>query len=166
MRQSELVEFLHQVAEHRALATAGSDGTPAQALLDALRDHNEVYRRAGAVHGCALCGFGDGGAPRIELFVEDVGRHNAADAIAGHLWLNDIRGEDKVFYTTGRLTSEMVVKIAQMGIPVLVSRSGITEMGLEFARLVGVVTIARATGRHFLVYHGAERVQYDAPPPR
>ena len=136
------------------------------ALLDALHEHNEVYRRAGAVHGCALCGFADDAAPRIELFVEDVGRHNAADAIAGHMWLNDIPGRDKVFYTTGRLTSEMVVKIAQMGIPVLVSRSGITEKGLELARLVGVVMIARAKGRHFLVYNGAERVRYDAPPPR
>ena len=136
------------------------------AVLDALHEHNEVYRRAGAVHGCALCGSANDAAPRIELFVEDVGRHNAADAIAGHMWLNDIPGHDKVFYTTGRLTSEMVVKIAQMGIPVLVSRSGITEKGLELARLVGVVMIARAKGRHFLVYNGAERVHYDALPPR
>ena len=136
------------------------------ALLDALHEHNEVYRRAGAVHGCALCGFTSDGEPRIELFVEDVGRHNAADAIAGYMWLNGIGGHDKVFYTTGRLTSEMVIKIARMGVPVLLSRSGITEKGLEFARLVGVVMIARAKGRHFLVYNGAERVRYDALPPR
>jgi FdhD protein len=135
-------------------------------LLDALHDHNEVYRRAGAVHGCALCGFDASGTPAIEVFVEDVGRHNAADAIAGYMWLNGIAAHDKVFYTTGRLTSEMVIKVAQMGIPVLLSRSGVTEKGLEFAGLVGVLMIARAKGRHFLVYHGAERVVYDAPPPR
>jgi len=136
------------------------------ALLDALQDRNEVYRRAGAVHGCAVCDFDLDGTPRVECFVEDVGRHNAADAIAGHMWLNGIAGRDKAFYTTGRLTSEMVVKVAQLGIPVLVSRSGITQMGLELARLVGVVMIARAKGRHFLVYNGAERVHFDAPPAR
>jgi FdhD protein len=136
------------------------------AVLDALHEENQVYRRAGAVHGCALCGFGLDGAPRIECFVEDVGRHNAADAIAGHMSLNGVPGRDKVFYTTGRLTSEMVVKVAQMGVPVIVSRSGITQKGLEFARVVGVVMIARARGRHFLVYNGAERVHFDTPPPR
>ena len=99
------------------------------ALLDNLNAHNEVYKRAGAVHGCALCGGGE-----IALFVEDVGRHNAADAIAGHMWLNGLEGADKIFYTTGRLTSEMVIKVAQMGIPVLVSRSGVTHKGLELAR--------------------------------
>jgi len=131
------------------------------ALLDALNAYNEVYRRAGAVHGCALC------SPQgIELFVEDVGRHNAADAIAGHMWLNAVEGADKVFYTTGRLTSEMVIKVAQMGIPVLLSRSGVTQKGLELARRVGVTMIARAKGRHFLIYNGAERFVFDAKPPR
>jgi FdhD protein len=129
------------------------------ALLDALSAENEVYRRAGAVHGCALCGRGG-----IEIFVEDVGRHNAADAIAGYMWINAIEGADKVFYTTGRLTSEMVIKVAQMGIPVLLSRSGVTHKGLEFAQKVGVTMIARAKGTHFLVYHGAERVVFDAKP--
>jgi FdhD protein len=136
------------------------------ALLDALHEHNDVYRRAGAVHGCALCSFTTDGAPEIDLFVEDVGRHNAADAIAGHMRLIGTAGSDKVFYTTGRLTSEMVIKVAQMGIPVLLSRSGITEMGLEFARRVGVTMIARAKGRHFLCYNGAEQIHYDAPPQR
>ncbi len=129
------------------------------ALLDLLNSHNEVYRRAGAVHGCALCG-----ADGIELFVEDVGRHNAADAIAGYMWLNAVDGGDKVFYTTGRLTSEMVIKVAQMGIPVLLSRSGITHKGLEFAKQVGVTLIARAKGQHFLIYNGAEQVLFDAIP--
>jgi FdhD protein len=135
-------------------------------LLDALSEHNEVYRRAGAVHGCALCGFDAGGGPEIELFVEDVGRHNAADAIAGYMWLKGVRGADRLFYTTGRLTSEMVIKVAQMGIPVLLSRSGVTFKGLELARTVGVLIIARAKGRHFLIYNGAERIEFDACPPR
>jgi FdhD protein len=128
-------------------------------LLQRLNAYNEVYRRAGAVHGCALCGTGG-----IELFVEDVGRHNAADAIAGYMWLNTVDGGDKLFYTTGRLTSEMVIKVAQMGIPVLLSRSGVTHKGLEFARKVGVTMIARAKGQHFLVYNGAKRVLFDAKP--
>ena len=136
------------------------------ALLDTLHDHNDVYKRAGAVHGCALCGFDDGASSKIEIFVEDVGRHNAADAIAGHMWLNGVQGHNKIFYTTGRLTSEMVIKVAQMGIPVLLSRSGITEKGLEFARKVNVVMIARAKGKHFLVYHGDRRMVFDALPPR
>ncbi len=136
------------------------------ALFDSLRDFNEVYKRAGGVHGCALCASEPDGSPRIEVFVEDVGRHNAADAIAGHMSLEGIDGSDKIFYTTGRLTSEMVIKVAQMGIPVLLSRSGITEKGLEFARQVGVLMIARAKGRHFLIYNGADQFVYDATPPR
>ena len=137
-------------------------------LLDTLSAHNEVYRRAGAVHGCALCvGANSQGAEAdIELFVEDVGRHNAADAISGHMWLNGIDGADKVFYTTGRLTSEMVIKVAQMGIPVLLSRSGVTQKGLEFAQKIGVTMIARAKGSHFLIYNGAEQVVFDAKPER
>lgn len=131
-------------------------------VLKALNAHNEIYKQAGAVHGCALCQGTD-----ILSFVEDVGRHNAVDAIAGYMWLNDITGTDKLFYTTGRLTSEMVIKVAQMGIPVVLSRSGATQMGLEMAKKVGVILISRAKGKHFLVYHGAEQVEYDAiPAPR
>jgi len=129
------------------------------ALLQALSDYNEVYKRAGAVHGCALCQ-----GEEIIHFVEDVGRHNAVDAIAGHMWLNGMSGQDMIFYTTGRLTSEMVIKVAQMGIPVLLSRSGVTQMGLELARKVGVTLIARAKGRHFMVYNGAEQMIFDAMP--
>ncbi|MGB1108742.1 MAG: formate dehydrogenase accessory sulfurtransferase FdhD [Gammaproteobacteria bacterium] len=136
------------------------------ALLEHINDYNEVYKRAGAVHGCALCGFDAAGAPQIDVFVEDVGRHNATDSIAGHMWLNNIDGEIRWFYTTGRLTSEMVIKVAQMSIPVLLSRSGITQKGLELARKVGVALIARAKGRHFLVYNGAERIEFDAKPSR
>lgn len=129
------------------------------ALLDNLNAHNEVYRRAGAVHGCALCQ-----GTSVLHFVEDVGRHNAVDTLAGLMWLEDVAGEDLCFYTTGRLTSEMVMKVAQMGIPLLLSRSGLTQMGLDFARRLGVTLIARAKGRHFLVYHGEENLLFDAPP--
>lgn len=128
-------------------------------LLQALNNYNEVYKRAGAVHGCALCE-----GTKILRFVEDVGRHNAVDAIAGHMWLNGTKGSNKIFYTTGRLTSEMVIKVAQMGIPILLSRSGITQMGLQLAAKTGVILIARAKGRHFLVYNGADRIIYDAIP--
>jgi FdhD protein len=129
-------------------------------LLRALSDHNEIYRSAGGVHGCALCR-----ETTPLIFVEDVGRHNAADAIAGRMWLDRVPGGDKIFYTTGRLTSEIVMKAAHMGIPVLLSRSGITNMGLELARELGIIIIARAKGNHFLVYHGADDVMFDARPP-
>ncbi len=128
-------------------------------LLDNIRQQNDVYKRAGAVHGCGLCR-----GEEILMFVEDVGRHNAADAIAGYMWLEHMPGADKIFYTTGRLTSEIVMKVAQMGIPVLVSRSGVTHMGLELARELGVTMISRAKGRHFLVFNGAETVAFDAKP--
>jgi FdhD protein len=123
------------------------------AVLQAVNRLNEVYRTAGAVHGCALCRGNE-----VVLFVEDVGRHNAADAISGLMWLDRIDGSDTLFFTTGRLTSEIVIKTAIMGIPVLVSRSGVTRMGLELARHLGMVMIARARGAQFLVYNGAERV--------
>jgi FdhD protein len=129
-------------------------------LLTNISHHNEIYRRAGAVHGCALCSD-----DQILSFIEDVGRHNAADAISGHMWLDRVSGGDKVFYTTGRLTSEIVMKVALMGIPALLSRSGVTHMGLELAQDLGLVMIARAKGKHFLVYTGAERVSFDRMPP-
>ena len=125
-------------------------------LLDRVRLHETIYKQAGAVHGCALAGNA-GDACEILMFVEDVGRHNAVDAIAGRMWLDRLEGGDKVFYTTGRLTSEMVIKCAQMGIPFLVSRSGLTQMGHEIARKVGMTMIGRATNRHFLLFTGAER---------
>ncbi|HEB76935.1 MAG TPA: sulfurtransferase FdhD [Methylothermaceae bacterium] len=131
-------------------------------LLANLKAYNEVYKQAGAVHGCALCSA----EGEILFFCEDVGRHNAVDAIAGYMWLHGIEGGDKIFYTTGRLTSEMSIKAAQMGIPVLLSRSGVTQMGLEMARRAGITMIARARGHHFLVYCGRENLIYDAPPRR
>ena len=129
------------------------------ALLKRLSADNAIYRAAGAVHGCGLCRDTD-----VVIFVEDVGRHNAADAIAGRMWLDRVPGGDKIFYTTGRLTSEIVMKAAHMGIPVLLSRSGITHMGLELAQELGILMIARAKGEHFLVYHGSDQIDFDARP--
>ena len=128
-------------------------------ILHNIRNYNEVYKKSGAVHGCALCKD-----ENIEIFIEDVGRHNATDAIAGHMLIENIEGRDKLFYTTGRLTSEMVIKVAQMGIPVLFSRAGITQMGLELSKKLGITTIARAGGKHFLVYNGSESFILDAKP--
>src|SRR5436309_4951086 len=129
------------------------------ALLDRVRLHETIYKQAGAVHGCALATneAHKPGTSEILMFVEDVGRHNAVDAIAGQMWLDYIDGNDKIFYTTGRLTSEMVIKAAQMGIPFLVSRSGLTQMGYEIAQKVGITMIGRATGKHFLLFSGGER---------
>jgi FdhD protein len=129
------------------------------ALLKNIGIYNQIYREAGAVHGCALCK-----GPEILHFVEDIGRHNATDTIAGEMWLENIKGDDKWLYTTGRLTSEIVMKVASMGIPVLLSRSGITSMGLELAEHLGVTLIARAKGRHFLVYSGKDNLIYDEIP--
>lgn len=126
------------------------------ALMEAVRHHESVYKQAGAVHGCALAA-GEGDGCEILMFVEDVGRHNAVDAIAGRMWLEGLDGSDKIFYTTGRLTSEMVIKTAQMGIPFLVSRSGLTQMGWEIAQRIGLTMIGRAQGRHFLLFTGEER---------
>jgi FdhD protein len=125
-------------------------------LLDQVRLHETIYKQAGAVHGCALASNA-GDHAQIMLFVEDVGRHNAVDAIAGRMWLDRIDGGDKIFYTTGRLTSEMVIKAAQMGIPFLVSRSGLTQMGYEIAQKVGITMIGRATNKHYLLFTGGER---------
>ena len=131
------------------------------ALLDRVRVHETIYKQAGAVHGCALA-TNTAGASEILYFVEDVGRHNAVDAIAGMMWLDRVDGGDKIFYTTGRLTSEMVIKAAQMGIPFLVSRSGLTQMGYEIAQKVGITMIGRATNKHFLLFTGGERFRAEA----
>ena len=130
-------------------------------LLDKVRKHETIYKQAGAVHGCALCTT----AGEILMFVEDVGRHNAVDAIAGFMWLDAIDGSDKVFYTTGRLTSEMVIKCAQMRIPFLVSRSGLTQMGHAIAQKVGITMLGRASGRHYLAFTGRQRLVKSSPQP-
>jgi FdhD protein len=127
-------------------------------VMEQVRRHESVYKVAGAVHGCALCtNPADGQATRILSFVEDVGRHNAVDAIAGRMWVDALDGADKIFYTTGRLTSEMVIKCAQMGIPILLSRSGLTGMGYDIAKRIGITMIGRCQGRHYLLFTGAER---------
>jgi len=126
-------------------------------VVDTIRTQQSVYKQAGSVHGCAL--FSNSG--ELLYFVEDVGRHNAVDAIAGLMWLDGVAGADKVFYTTGRLTSEMVIKGAQMGIPFLLSRSGTTQMGHMVAGKVGMSLLARCSGTHFLLLAGAERLVFE-----
>jgi len=122
-----------------------------------MRTADSVYKRAGSVHGCALF---EGERPL--LHVEDVGRHNAIDTIAGWMALHGVKGGDKAFYTTGRLTSEMVMKAAQMGVPIIVSRNGITQMGYELAVRLGITLFGRARNRHFICYCGFDR--FDADP--
>lgn len=139
------------------------------ALVNAIRLQESTYKSAGSVHGCALFTLDadeQGGGPQaaMQIFVEDVGRHNAIDTIAG--WMAMQPGEGaagalgpaRVFYTTGRLTSEMVIKSAQMGVPIVVSRSGMTQMGYDVAQRVGLCAIGRATNRRFVCYAGAERL--------
>lgn len=116
-----------------------------------------LYLEAGAIHGCVLCE-----KDRPLIYMEDVGRHNAVDKIAGYMFLNGIPPEDKIFYTTGRLTSEMVIKTVQMRIPVLISRSGFTAWGVDLARQAGLTLVGRAKGRRFLALAGESRLIYDA----
>jgi FdhD protein len=115
-----------------------------------------LYLEAGAIHGCVLCA-----EDKPLLYMEDVGRHNAVDKIAGYMYLNGITGEDKMFYTTGRLTSEMVIKTVQMGIPILCSRSGFTAWGVQLARQVGLTLVGRARGKRFIALSGDDRIIYD-----
>ena len=125
-------------------------------IVNAIRLQETTYKSSGSVHGCALFR-----GQEMLVFVEDVGRHNAIDTIAGWMWLQSdeaMTGQDKVFYTTGRLTSEMVIKSAQMGVPIVVSRSGITQMGHEVAQRLGLCAIGRATNKRFLCYSGTERL--------
>jgi FdhD protein len=126
-------------------------------IVDTIRTHPSIYKKAGSVHACALF------SANAELlqFVEDVGRHNAVDAIAGKMWLDRTSGADKVLYTTGRLTSEMVIKGAQMGIPILLSRSGTTEMGLQVAQQLGMSLFSRCSGKHFLLLSHPQRLIAD-----
>lgn len=126
-------------------------------LLNAIRLQESTYKSAGSVHGCALFK-----GEQMQIFVEDVGRHNAIDTIAGWMWMNGVQADaDSIFYTTGRLTSEMVIKSAQMGVAVTISRSGITQMGFDVATRLQLCTIGRATNKHFLCYTAPERLQLD-----
>ena len=130
-------------------------------LLNAMRIQESTYKSAGSVHGCALFRQDE-----LLTFVEDVGRHNAIDTIAGWMWLNDVSGGDKIFYTTGRLTSEMVIKSAQMGVPIVVSRSGITQMGHQLGVQLGLALFGRAMNKHFICYSGFERFDSQPEPAR
>jgi FdhD protein len=129
-------------------------------LIDQIRQHDTIYKKSGSVHACAV--FERQGEDRVELlhFIEDVGRHNAVDSISGLMWLADKAGRDLVFFTTGRLTSEMVIKGAQMGIPFLLTRSGVTQMGLELARKTRLTLLSRCSGTHFEIYNAPERVVF------
>ena len=131
------------------------------AVLETMRQQDSVHRRAGSVHGCALFK-----GVELLMFVEDVGRHNAIDAIAGWMALNGVGGGDKLFYTTGRLTSEMVMKAAHMGVPIIVSRNGVTQMGHDLASRLGMTLFGRASNRHFLCYCGFDRFDSEPEPMR
>jgi FdhD protein len=152
----DLMEEFDQVRlpENAVLRTSWLYG-----LMHRINTLPSLYLKAGAIHGCALCEADD-----VLLYMEDVGRHNAVDKIAGYMWRHGLGAEDKIFYTTGRLTSEMVIKTVQMGIPILVSRSGFTAWGVELARRAGLTLIGRARGRRFLALSGAERIVFDADP--
>ena len=127
------------------------------ALTKTINTTPSHYLEAGAIHGCVLA---EGENPL--LYMEDVGRHNAIDKIAGYMALKGIMPANKIFYTTGRLTSEMVIKTVQMGIPVLISRSGFTAWGVELARRTGLTLVGRAKGKRFIALAGEHRIVYDA----
>ena len=128
-------------------------------LTKKINTQPSLYLKAGAIHGCVLAE-----ADRPLIYMEDVGRHNAVDKIAGYMFLNDIAPENKIFYTTGRLTSEMVIKTVKMRIPALISRSGFTAWGVELARRAGLTLIGRARGKRFIALSGLERIVFDADP--
>lgn len=130
-------------------------------ILETMRQQDSIHRKAGSVHGCALFRGSE-----MLMFHEDVGRHNAIDTITGWMALHDVPGDDKIFYTTGRLTSEMVMKAAQIGVPIIVSRNGVTAMGHEMAQRLGMTLFGRAANRHFLCYTGGERFDSEPEPQR
>jgi len=129
------------------------------ALSRKINQQPSLYLEAGAIHGCVLC---EGDIPLV--YMEDVGRHNAIDKIAGYMWRHDISPLGKIFYTTGRLTSEMVIKTVQMQIPIVISRSGFTAWGVDLARQAGLTLIGRARGKRFVCLAGEGRLDYDADP--
>jgi len=133
------------------------------ALVDAIRTHDTIYKKSGSVHACAVFERAGEGV-RLLHFIEDVGRHNAVDSISGLMWLADKPGKGLIFFTTGRLTSEMVIKGAQMGIPFLLTRSGVTLMGLELARKTNLTILSRCSGKHFEIYNAPERVVFSPNP--
>ncbi len=135
-------------------------------MLETMRQQDSIHRKAGSVHGCALFQLDAQQGAQLLTFIEDVGRHNAIDTIAGWMALHGVAGGDKAFYTTGRLTSEMVMKAAQLGVPIVVSRNGVTAMGHELASRLGMALFGRAANRHFLCYTGTERFDSEPEPQR
>jgi FdhD protein len=150
----DLMEKFDKVALDKAVRLKTSQ---LYRLLRTINTAPSLYLEAGAIHGCVLCA-----ADRALVYMEDVGRHNAVDKIAGYMYRHDLAPHDKIFYTTGRLTSEMVIKTVQMGIPILVSRSGFTAWGVELARKAGLTLIGRARGSRFVVLAAPERIVFDA----
>ena len=129
-------------------------------VIEAIRVHDTIYKRSGSVHACAVFERQGDKQVRLLYFIEDVGRHNAVDSISGLMWLENKPGRDLIFFTTGRLTSEMVIKGVQMGIPFLLTRSGVTLMGLELARKTNLTLLSRCSGKHFEIYNAPERVLF------
>ena len=150
-------DVMEKFAEVRLSPTTRIRTSWLYALMHKINTVPSLYLEAGAIHGCVLCE-----QDRPLIYMEDVGRHNAVDKVAGYMWRHGIAAEDKIFYTTGRLTSEMVIKTVQMGIPILVSRSGFTAWGVELARQANLTLIGRARGRRFVALAGQQRIEFDA----
>jgi FdhD protein len=150
---------LMELIENASLAPSELRTSWLYALTHAINTTPSLYLEAGAIHGCVLCQ-----EDRPLLYMEDVGRHNAVDKIAGYMFRHRISAADKIFYTTGRLTSEMVIKTVRMGIPVLISRSGFTAWGVELARKAGLTLIGRARGQRFVALSGEDRIVFDQDP--
>ncbi|WP_158043545.1 formate dehydrogenase accessory sulfurtransferase FdhD [Skermanella pratensis] len=149
-------DLMEKFGDIRLSSTARLKTSWLAALTRKINTVPSLYLEAGAIHGCVLCQ-----EDRPLVYMEDVGRHNAVDKVAGYMWRHGLTPEDKIFYTTGRLTSEMVIKTVQMGIPILVSRSGFTAWGVELAREAGLTLIGRARGRRFVALAGEERIVFD-----
>lgn len=156
----DVMSQLHRVQLPHAQGARIRQGT-LHGMLETMRQQDRIHRKAGSVHGCALFR-----GTEMLVFIEDVGRHNAIDTIAGWMAMHGVEGADKAFYTTGRLTSEMVMKSAQLGVPIIVSRNGVTAMGHELAARLGMALFGRASNRHFLCYTGADRFDSEPEPQR
>jgi FdhD protein len=152
-------DLMEKFEDVRLSSTARIRTSWLAALTRKINTAPSLYLEAGAIHGCVLAC-----EDRPLVYMEDVGRHNAVDKVAGYMWRHGLTPEDKIFYTTGRLTSEMVIKTVQMGIPILVSRSGFTAWGVDLARQAGLTLIGRARGRRFVALAGEERIDFDLPP--
>jgi FdhD protein len=152
-------DLMEKFEDVRLSSTARLKTSWLAALTRKINTAPSLYLEAGAIHGCVLAC-----EDRPLVYMEDVGRHNAVDKVAGYMWRHRLSSEDKIFYTTGRLTSEMVIKTVQMGIPILVSRSGFTAWGVDLARQAGLTLIGRARGRRFVALAGEERIDFDLAP--